>query len=74
MLPFIVQIRDMETHIPLPGISVGDVGSKIGYNSVDNGYLSFENYRVPRKNLLSRFTNITREGEFEVKSHPKIAY
>ena len=74
VLPFIVQIRDMETHVPLPGISVGDIGSKIGYSTVDNGFLSFDNYRVPRKNLLSRFTNITRTGEFKVKSHPKVVY
>ena len=28
--PFIVQIRDMETHQPLPGITVGDIGPKFG--------------------------------------------
>lgn len=30
--PFIVQIRDLETHQPLPGIEVGDLGEKIGYS------------------------------------------
>ena len=39
--PFIVQIRDRETHEPLPGIEVGDIGTKLGYNSIDNGYLYF---------------------------------
>lgn len=29
--PFIVQIRDMETHEPLENIHVGDVGPKFGY-------------------------------------------
>lgn len=28
--PFIVQIRDMKTHLPLPGIAVGDIGPKYG--------------------------------------------
>ena len=27
---FVVQIRDMETHLPLPGITVGDIGPKMG--------------------------------------------
>lgn len=39
--PFIVPIRSLETHLPLPGIDVGDIGTKMGYNSMDNGYLSF---------------------------------
>ena len=40
--PFMVQIRDMETHKPLKGIQVGDCGRKLGYNGVDNGYLMLE--------------------------------
>ena len=47
--PFIIQIRDMDTHMPLKGIEVGDLGTKLGYNSVDNGYLKFTNFRVDRK-------------------------
>ncbi len=27
---FVVQIRDMATHLPLPGITVGDIGPKMG--------------------------------------------
>jgi acyl-CoA oxidase len=34
-----VQIRDVETHLPLPGIQVGDLGAKLGYQSKDNGWL-----------------------------------
>lgn len=36
---FIVQIRDLETHEPLPGIVIGDIGPKYGYWSMDNGYM-----------------------------------
>ena len=39
--PFLVPIRSMDDHRPLPGVTVGDIGQKVGYNSVDNGYLSF---------------------------------
>ena len=36
---FVLPIRDMQTHEPLPGIDVGDIGPKFGYNGVDNGYV-----------------------------------
>lgn len=27
---FVVQIRDLATHQPLPGVTVGDIGPKMG--------------------------------------------
>lgn len=72
--PFIVQIRDQETHLPLPGVEVGEIGQKIGYNSVDNGYLKFDNFRVGRKALLSRFMSIDKSGEFKLKGDPRMIY
>ena len=64
----------MDTHMPMPGIEVGDIGTKLGYNSVDNGYLKFTNYRVARKQLLSRFMSIDKNGEFKLKSDPRMVY
>uniref|UniRef100_A0A914WXU4 Acyl-coenzyme A oxidase N-terminal domain-containing protein n=1 Tax=Plectus sambesii TaxID=2011161 RepID=A0A914WXU4_9BILA len=43
--PFMVQLRDLQTHQPLPGITVGDIGPKLAYNSNDNGFLSFDHVR-----------------------------
>ena len=74
MSPFIIQIRDLETHEPLPGVEVGDIGTKLGYNSMDNGFLLLKNLKVPRKALLSNFTEITKEGDFELKSDPRLLY
>jgi acyl-CoA oxidase len=42
---FFVQIRDLNTRQPLPGIVVGDIGPKYGYPGMDNGYMLFNNYR-----------------------------
>ena len=56
---FVVPIRDMATHLPLPGIRVGDIGPKFGYNGVDNGFLSFNHVAVPRENMLMRFAKVT---------------
>ena len=39
---FVVPIRDMETHATLPGCTIGDIGTKLGYNSIDNGFLMFD--------------------------------
>ena len=38
---FLVPIRSLEDHKALPRVEVGDIGTKIGYATVDNGYLSF---------------------------------
>ena len=54
MHAFITQIRDLETHKPLPGITIGDIGPKFGYNGVDNGFLRFEYVKL-RMNMSSAY-------------------
>ena len=71
---FLIQIRDMNTHRPLPGLEIGDIGPKYGYATKDNGYMVFNNYKVPRSALLSRFSKITKEGDFSVLGNPRVAY
>lgn len=39
---FVVQVRDMETHKAMPGVKVGDIGPKLGFGSVDNGWLELD--------------------------------
>ena len=41
VLPFLVQIRDMDTFMPLKGVELGDMGPKFGYASKNNGWASF---------------------------------
>ena len=67
-------IRSLENHVPFPGIEVGDIGTKLGYNAMDNGYLSFNQYRTPRENLLSRFVHVDEQGNFEVRGDPRAMY
>ncbi|CAL0306590.1 unnamed protein product [Lupinus luteus] len=61
---FIVPIRDLKTHEPLPGIEIQDCGHKIGLNGVDNGALRFRSVRIPRDNLLNRFGDVSRDGKY----------
>ena len=61
---FIVQIRDFETHLPLQGIYVGDIGEKLGFRQSDNGFIQFDNFRVPKSSLLDRYVKLSDEGKF----------
>lgn len=51
---FIVQLRDEETHMPLPGIKVGEIGAKLGMNGTNNGFLGFDKVRIPRDYMLMK--------------------
>lgn len=53
---------------------MGDVGTKMGYDPMDNGYLAFDHYRVPRDALLSRFVEVDKEGNFNRKGDPRALY
>ncbi|XP_066899890.1 peroxisomal acyl-coenzyme A oxidase 2 isoform X2 [Kogia breviceps] len=58
MHAFIVPIRSLEDHSPLPGITVGDIGPKMDFDHSDNGFLQLDHVRVPRENMLSRFAQL----------------
>lgn len=61
---FVIPIRDKNTHMPLPGVILGDCGKKEGLDGIDNGFMIFKNVRIPKRNLLNRFSDINEEGEF----------
>ncbi|KAF1319830.1 Peroxisomal acyl-coenzyme a oxidase, partial [Globisporangium splendens] len=71
---FIVQLRSLETHEPLPGIELGDIGPKVGFNSVDNGYAAFHNVRIPRENMLMRFAKVLPDGTFVKAKSDRLLY
>lgn len=73
--PFVVQIRDLKTHLPLPNIHVGDIGPKFGYNTMDNGFLLFNHVTIPHVNMLNRFSGIDPQtGEYIRPSNPALVY
>ncbi|KAI8060774.1 acyl-CoA dehydrogenase/oxidase C-terminal [Gongronella butleri] len=73
--PFCVQLRSLKDHRPLPGITVGDIGPKFGFNSVDNGFLMFDHYRIPHVSFLAKFSKVTPgSGEYIKPPNAKLSY
>ena len=59
--PFVVNIRSLDTHEPLEGVHVGDIGPKFGYNTMDNGFLLLNQVKVPHINMLAKFSGVDPE-------------
>ncbi|XP_049873387.1 probable peroxisomal acyl-coenzyme A oxidase 1 isoform X2 [Pectinophora gossypiella] len=72
--PFFVQIRDLETHMPLPGVKVGEIGPKLGFQTANNGFLGFENFRIPRTNMLMKNAQILKDGTYIKSKSDKLTY
>ncbi|KAJ6711907.1 PEROXISOMAL ACYL-COENZYME A OXIDASE 1.2-RELATED [Salix purpurea] len=71
---FIVQLRSLDDHMPLPGITMGDIGMKFGngaYNTMDNGVSKFDHVRIPRNQMLMRVLQVTREGKCVQSNVPR---
>ncbi|KAH0502812.1 Peroxisomal acyl-coenzyme A oxidase 2 [Microtus ochrogaster] len=74
MHAFIVPIRSLQDHTPLPGITVGDIGPKMGFEHLDNGFLRLNHVRVPRENMLSRFAEVLPDGSYRRLGTPQSNY
>ncbi|GET03786.1 peroxisomal acyl-coenzyme A oxidase 1 isoform X2 [Rhizophagus clarus] len=70
---FVVQLRG-ENHKPLPGIDIGDIGPKFGFNNVDNGFLRFTHVRIPRDQMCMKFSKVSRDGKYSTSSNAKVVY
>jgi len=58
------QIRDGVAGQTMPGVTINDMGHRMGLNGVDNALLSFDNVKVPRTNLLNKYSDISEDGQF----------
>ena len=41
------------------GITVGDIGPKFGYFGMDNGFLALNNVRIPRDQMLMKYSQVS---------------
>ena len=73
---FIVPVRSSKDMSPLPKVEVGDIGSKAfgGFGSIDNGYVRFNKIRIPRRNMLQRYSQVSSEGDLIRPKQEKLSY
>ncbi|KAF9200293.1 acyl-Coenzyme A oxidase [Haplosporangium sp. Z 27] len=71
---FIVPLRSKKTGKLLPGVTCGDIGHKYGRQGLDNGWIQFTAVRIPRENMLMRWTSISPEGKFKPSPLPALSY
>ena len=50
--------------LPCRGVTIHDMGHKMGCNGVDNAKLSFDRVRVPREGLLDAHSTVAPDGAF----------
>ncbi|XP_078517631.1 peroxisomal acyl-coenzyme A oxidase 2 [Lissotriton helveticus] len=74
MHAFIVPIRSLKDHSPLPGIVVGDIGPKMSFEHIDNGYLILRDVHVPKENMLSKYSQVLPDGSYMKLGSEKINY
>ncbi|XP_076089125.1 peroxisomal acyl-coenzyme A oxidase 1-like [Mytilus galloprovincialis] len=71
---FMLQTRSLEDHSVLPGIEVGVIGNKFGFGTNDNGYLKITNVRIPRDNMLMRYSKVLEDGTYIKPKNSKVSY
>jgi alkylation response protein AidB-like acyl-CoA dehydrogenase len=63
--PFLIQLRDTDTHELRPGVRIDDMGIKTVANDLDNARVWFDNVHLPRDALLNKFCRIRDDGKYE---------
>lgn len=72
--PFFFQVRDWDTHESLLGIELRDIGQKIGYNGMDNGFMRITSVKIPRRHLFMRFVNVDKDGTYKKVGDEKMLF
>ncbi|KAI5966956.1 POX1 [Candida pseudojiufengensis] len=70
---FIVPLRD-SNHDIMPGVTVGDIGAKMGRDGIDNGWIQFSSVRIPRFFMLQKFCKVARDGEVTLPPLEQLSY
>ncbi|KAH8021614.1 hypothetical protein HPB51_016010 [Rhipicephalus microplus] len=56
------------------GITVGEIGPKMGMRAADNGFLKLDHVRIPRENMLMKNAQVTKEGDYIKPASDKLNY
>ena len=53
---------------------MGDIGAKYGFNTKENGYIKFTNYKVSKNALLGKYFEMNKKGDIQKKGSLKVMY
>lgn len=70
---FVVPLRDAN-HELMPGVSVGDIGAKMGRDGIDNGWIQFTHVRIPRFFMLQKYAKVSSLGEVTLPPNNQLSY
>lgn len=70
---FVVQLRNGNGEL-LPGVAVGDIGKKMGRDGIDNGWIQFTDVKIPRFNMLNKYTQIDPSGKVTIPPFQQLGY
>ncbi|KAI8086146.1 acyl-CoA dehydrogenase/oxidase [Halteromyces radiatus] len=71
---FVVQLREKASGKVMPGVVLGDIGSKAGHQGVDNGWIQFRKLRIPRSDMLAKWVSLDRDGTYHPAPNPAVMY
>ncbi|XP_065890654.1 peroxisomal acyl-coenzyme A oxidase 1-like [Dysidea avara] len=71
---FLVQLRNLNDHKHMPGVTTGDIGPLFGQNQVNNGYLQLDNVRIPRENMLMGHARVDPDGTYFKPANARLSY
>ncbi|ODQ51405.1 acyl-coenzyme a oxidase 2 [Saitoella complicata NRRL Y-17804] len=71
---FVVPLRDPSDYSLRPGVTIGDIGKKMGRDGIDNGFIQFSQVRIPRSYMLMKHIKVTRTGEVKSEAMAQLTY
>lgn len=60
---FVVRLRDENFNL-CKGVTIDDMGHKMGLNGVDNARIIFKNVKVSRNDMLNKISDLDEKGNF----------
>lgn len=71
---FVVPLRSRHDWTLLPGVAIGDIGKKMGRDGIDNGWVQFNNVRIPRLYMCAKYNHVSADGKVTQKAPAQLSY
>lgn len=58
----------------MKGITIGEIGNKVGFNTVNNGFLGFNHVRIPLNQMLMKNAKVLENGDYVKEKSSILTY